>query len=136
MSSQSEALFHFTNQSEDRTKPKEHVLRLKPRVKTNREVGAKNGPTFHRIHHHHRSDPNLFSVVKLRFPIRENYLGTEDRQLSLKCTASVPDLYWRSTEVKMLIRPLHGWTFATSNKPADKHFHLLFLKFVLILVIM
>ena len=117
-SSQSEGLFHFTSQSENRTEPgnfEDHVLRLRPRLKTSSEVGAINGQRFHEIHHHQRADPNLYSVVKLRFPIREKHLGTEDRLLSLKCTASVTDLYWRSTEVKTLIRPLHAWRFPSSN---------------------
>ena len=141
VSSRSEGIFHFNSQSENRTRPgnfKEHVLRLRPLVKTNREVGAINGQRSHRIHHHQRPDPNLYSVVKLRFPIRENHSGTEDRQLSLRCTASVTDLYWRSTEAKMLIRPRHGWMFTAMNRAdgiVGLHQHLLF-NFVLFLEIM
>ena len=100
-----------------------------------------NSQRFHRIHHHQREDPSPYPVVKLRFPIRENYLGTEDRQLSLKCTASITDLYWRSTEVNMFIRPRHGWMFPTSNRAEgiaglQENFQKTIYKFVLILAMM
>ena len=118
-----------------------HVLRLRRCARTKSEVGAINGQRFHSVHHHQRSDHNLYSVVKLRFPIREKHFRTGDRQLSLKCTASVIDLYWRSTEVKMLIRPQHGWMFTTSNRAHDTvglqdHFRQQFMKFVLVLAMM
>jgi hypothetical protein len=139
VSSQSEALFHFTNQSDKRIRPnnfEEHVLRLKSRVKTNRQVNSINGQKFPRVHHHLRSDPNLYSVVKLRFPIKENHLVTEDRELSLKCAVSVTDLYWRSVELNMLISRRHGWMFNTSNRAKNEQFQQLILKCALILSIM
>ena len=119
----------------------EHVLKLRPCETTKREVGPKKGQKLQRIHYHHRADPNLYSVVKLRFPIKETHLGKGDLQLSLKCTASITDLYWRSTEVRMIIRPQHGWMFTAMNSATfivglQEHFHHLVFNFVIILAIL
>ena len=110
VSSQSEGLFHFNNQSEKRTKLAnyaEHILRLRPYLQN--EAGKKDVSMLPEIHQ--RQDPALYSVVKLRFPILEKHLSTGNRYLSVKCTASIPALYWRSTEVKTWIRPVTAWRF-------------------------
>ena len=106
VSSQSEGLFHFNNQSESRTELAiyaEHILRLRPFLQ-------KDVTTLPEIHQ--RRDPALYSVVKLRFPIREKHLVSGNRYLSVKCTASITGLYWRSNEVNTWIRPMTAWRFS------------------------
>ena len=43
--------------------------------------------------------PEVFTMLKLNFTVTRAHLRAGDRQLGLKCSASVLDLYWRSGEV-------------------------------------
>ena len=54
-------------------------------------------PTDTSLYQHFREDPVTYSVKKLNFIVNENHLT--DGELSLKCTAEILDLYWRSNEV-------------------------------------
>ena len=55
-------------------------------------------PTDNTLYQHAREeDPVTYSVKKLNFIVNDNHLT--DGELSLKCTAEILDLYWRSNEV-------------------------------------
>ena len=44
-----------------------------------------------------------YVAVTLNFTIREKHLRLEDNVMSLKCTAEVMDLYWRTSEVSVAV---------------------------------
>jgi len=51
-----------------------------------------------------------YSVLKLNFIVKRKHLKMTDGGLSLKCTAEVLDLYWRSSEVATQVTSLpHSW---------------------------
>ena len=49
---------------------------------------------------HHKRKPAPYSVLKLNFTVKPKHLAHTAGGLSLKCTAEVLDIYWRSSEVE------------------------------------
>ena len=60
------------------------------------------------------------SVLKLNFTVKRKHLKMTEGGLSLKCTAEVLDLYWRSSEVETQVTSLPGtWSMPSfSNSVA------------------
>ena len=46
-----------------------------------------------------------FVALSLNFTLRPEHVRREDRVLSLKCTAEVMELYWRTSEVSVTVSP-------------------------------
>jgi hypothetical protein len=81
------------------------------------------------------------SVLKLNFTVKPKHLAHTAGGLSLKCTAEVLDLYWRSSEVTSQVKSLPGtWSLpAFSNsvlaKMDMKSLFLMIFKAILIFII-
>ena len=63
-----------------------------------------------------------FAAVSLNFTIRSKHVSVADNVLSLKCTAEVLELYWRTSEVSVTVSPspstwfsAHSPTFSSSS---------------------
>ena len=58
----------------------------------------------------HYKTSTRYVGVTLNFTIREKHLRLEDSVMSLKCTAEVMDLYWRTSEVSVSVaRAPRNW---------------------------
>ena len=76
---------------------------------------------FNRNRHQKRNQVP-YSVLKLNFTVKPKHLAYTEGSLSLKCTAEVLDIYWRSSEVETQVTSLPGtWSMpAFSNSvPAN-----------------
>lgn len=83
------------------------VMRLRSPLKYDLESSAASSSVKDQY------SPNLFSVSRLHFVIRDKQMRMGDGQLQLKCTASIENLYWRSAEVTAVIRTRGaGWLFS------------------------
>ena len=62
-----------------------------------------------------------YSVLTISFIVKPKHLKQPEGSLSLKCTAEVLELYWRSTEVETLVKSLSSsWSlpsFSLSSIP-------------------
>ena len=64
--------------------------------------------------HHKKKNPTPYSVLKLNFTVKHKHLAHTEGGLSLKCTAEVLDLYWRSSEVDTQVASLPiTWSLPT-----------------------
>ena len=57
-----------------------------------------------------------FVALSLNFTLRLEHV-TEDRVLSLKCTAEVTELYWRTAEVSVTVSPPSPKNWFSSHAP-------------------
>jgi len=64
------------------------------------------------VSRNHSSD--MFSVLNLNFVIREKQFKSNNGKLQIKCTASIDNVYWRSSEVTSFIRRKNSWLFSAS----------------------
>ena len=76
--------------------------------------------------------PQTYSVRNIQFKVEEKYLQNEVGTLRLKCTASINNVYWRSTEIKIypvkankIYSRFHGKAGKGVAVPAFDHFVLL-----------
>ena len=54
--------------------------------------------------------PAQYSILKLKFIVKNKHLKGTDGGVSLKCTAEVLDLYWRSSEVSVHVSSVPHWS--------------------------
>ena len=53
-----------------------------------------------------------FVSLTLNFTIEEQHLNQQDNLISLKCSAEILDLFWRTSEVSVTVRPAsRNWYF-------------------------
>ena len=93
------------------------------------------------LNKNHRKTKNQtpYSVLKLNFTVKHKHLAHTEGGLSLKCTAEVLDLYWRSSELETQVSSLPGtWSMPSFSNSVAIYIRSLsgkFLKAVILFII-
>ena len=110
---------------------KEQVLHLnelkKPRVSTDLfwrlldSVQPVNNDLYsHKKPQFQTESLQTYSVRNIQFRVEEKYLQYEVGPLRLKCTSSINNVYWRSTEIKIYPVKPNNWIYSRFHGKAGK----------------